>query len=261
MKFPESSAENKVFIQNVALHELKHKFSIEELDILLRDQDDDFIVNALRTYPPEHFDKVDTFDRWVVAELICDQIIGLEFDLSMIEHIKGKISSEPNWINNLHDLSEIREYREKRIETTRRLIIDNKLYPDVLKISSLGIYTNVIADFLIENKDELLKRLTVAQDTLFLKNFSESIFKFLEKFAEIKADHDPEFDDEDEKFASPDASILYAAATILSDGNLLPQDFSLASSWESGGYTPYSSKEGKIEHDLIISKLSQLKTK
>ena len=60
---------------------------------------------------------------------------------------------------------------------------------------------------------------------------------------------DPEFDD-NEKYTSPDASILRYCADVLNEGKVPNMS---DSSWESGGYAPYTSKEGRFEHDCIIS--------
>ena len=40
------------------------------------------------------------------------------------------------------------------------------------------------------------------------KNLSNRINTFLDKYATIRADWDEKYDEEDEKYASPDASIL-----------------------------------------------------
>ena len=87
---------------------------------------------------------------------------------------------------------------------------------------------------------------------------SVEIFAFLDEFADIKADFDPEFDDEEEKFASPDAGCFFAAANILQTTNKLPKTFYVASTWGSGGYSPYSSQSGKATHDQLMNKCKNL---
>jgi hypothetical protein len=257
MKFPSTTKENKFFIQNVAEFELGYAFSLPELDILLKDMGDEFIVNPLNTYPTDHFDRVDTFDRYVIADVICKQITGLEFDPSLRDYVTKKISINQDWINDLYKLDDLREYQEKRHEITRTLLIDDKKFPDTLKISSSQLYTEVFAEFLLENTDELNKRLEAARMKFMASELADDIFAFIEQYAEIKADFDPDYDEDSEKFASPDASILYAAAEMLKKDHCIPDNFSLASSWGSGGYSPYTSKEGEKTHDLIINKLSQ----
>ncbi len=79
---------------------------------------------------------------------------------------------------------------------------------------------------------------------------------FLDKYAGLNANWDPEFDEENEKYSSPDASTLKYCADVLAL-NMTPHDYN--SSWESGGYEPYTSKEGREEHNAIINELKQLK--
>lgn len=88
---------------------------------------------------------------------------------------------------------------------------------------------------------------------------AEKIKNFLNQYANIRPDYDPAFDSEDERFTSPDASILFAAQIILSQGRKLPTFFYLDSSWSSGGYAPYTSVEGKFLHDQIVLECRQLK--
>lgn len=88
---------------------------------------------------------------------------------------------------------------------------------------------------------------------------SEKIAAFLQQYANIRPDFDPEFDSEDEKFTSPDASILFAAQTILAKGELLPNDFHVDSSWGSGGYSPYTDAKGKQLHDEIVAECKNSK--
>ena len=56
----------------------------------------------------------------------------------------------------------------------------------------------------------------------------------------------------------PDASMLRACADVLAQGKKPSHFFS---QWSSGGYKPYSSKEGREEHDEIVSKLYEMMKK
>ena len=91
------------------------------------------------------------------------------------------------------------------------------------------------------------------------KQLSSEIENFLSTFADKSTDFDPEYDDEEEQFASPDASILFTAAYFLKTEGSLPKHFSIDSSWESGGYRPYSDKIGRSLHDSIIEKCKEFK--
>lgn len=84
------------------------------------------------------------------------------------------------------------------------------------------------------------------------------IKEFLSVYANIRPDFDPEFDDEEERFTSPDASILFAAQKILEGDSALPKSFSVDSSWESGGYSPYNDAAGRAMHNQIVSECKAL---
>jgi hypothetical protein len=88
---------------------------------------------------------------------------------------------------------------------------------------------------------------------IHMKQLSERIYKFIEKYASIRPDYDPEYDDD--KYTSPDASIMKYCADMLSKG-LKPDQ--CHSSWESGGYKPYSSKDGREEHDYLVKKIYKI---
>lgn len=83
----------------------------------------------------------------------------------------------------------------------------------------------------------------------------DRIYLFIDKYAGIRPDYDPEYDDEEDKFTSPDASILKYCADIINKG-FKPEN--CWSSWGSGGYTPYTSKEGKTEHDYLVSEINKI---
>lgn len=86
------------------------------------------------------------------------------------------------------------------------------------------------------------------------------IKEFLENHAELNAEYDSEFDDEHEQFASPDASSFFAAYTCLADDKVPHKTFSIDSSWESGGYKPYSDKEARLMHDELVRNYRMLIT-
>jgi hypothetical protein len=60
-----------------------------------------------------------------------------------------------------------------------------------------------------------------------MKELATRIYTFLEKYAKIR----PDFDDDTEKYTSPDASILRYCADVLNDGKIPNMS---DSSWESG---------------------------
>lgn len=91
------------------------------------------------------------------------------------------------------------------------------------------------------------------------QELAQKIAGFLDKYAGRKPDFDPQFDDESERFTSPDASILFEAGKMLSKFPALPEDFAIFSSWESGGYAPYQDKEGKALHDEIVQQCNAMK--
>jgi hypothetical protein len=88
-----------------------------------------------------------------------------------------------------------------------------------------------------------------------MKELAERIYKFLNKYAGIRPDWDPEFDDEDDKYTSPDASQMKYCADMLSR-ELKP--LQCWSEWSSGGYKPYSSKEGRAEHNYLVKEIYKI---
>ena len=75
---------------------------------------------------------------------------------------------------------------------------------------------------------------------------------FLDNHAEINTEFDSEYDDEAERFASPDASSFFVAYKYLLDDKLPPKTFSINSSWGSGGYKPYLDREAQLIHDELV---------
>lgn len=84
---------------------------------------------------------------------------------------------------------------------------------------------------------------------------AERIYKFIDKYAAIKPDWNKEYDDEDDKFTSPDAAMLKCFADCLIKGIIMDRCWS---EWGNGGYKPYSSKEGRKEHDEIMEEVYKM---
>lgn len=84
---------------------------------------------------------------------------------------------------------------------------------------------------------------------------SKRIYVFIEKYADVRPDWDAKIDDEDEIFTSPDASQMKYCADMISKG-LKPEQ--CWSEWGGGGYKPYSSKEGRQEHDELVKEIYKI---
>lgn len=81
------------------------------------------------------------------------------------------------------------------------------------------------------------------------------IKNFLSKHANISPNFDPAWDTEDEKYTSPDASMLQYAVAMLMIGQ---KPMHINSDWESCGYSPYHDKDAKKWHNEILQKLRNL---
>lgn len=88
-----------------------------------------------------------------------------------------------------------------------------------------------------------------------MKELAQKIYIFLDKYAGIRPDFEPEYEDDEDKYASPDASQMRYCADMLSKGEIPSQCWS---EWSGGGYKPYSSKEGQEEHDQLVKEVYQL---
>lgn len=86
-----------------------------------------------------------------------------------------------------------------------------------------------------------------------MKKLAERIYRFIKQYAGIRPDWDGE--SEDDKFTSPDASQMKYCADMLSK-ELKPEQ--CWSEWGSGGYKPYSSKEGRQEHDELVKEIYKI---
>ena len=104
------------------------------------------------------------------------------------------------------------------------------------------------------NKIEIKKTLGVLPSVkIGSPNEIASIIEtFLAEHAELNASYDAEFDDEDDKYGSPDAGNLAVAARMLRDKGSLGEGFRCDSSWESGGYKPYRDLDAREMHDDIV---------
>ena len=86
---------------------------------------------------------------------------------------------------------------------------------------------------------------------LLKKILAKDLKDFLEEYGKIKADYDPEYDEEYERFSSPDASELLYASERLSEGHDLERY--PWSEFGSGGYV-YSSEVSK-KHDALLDRV------
>jgi hypothetical protein len=93
------------------------------------------------------------------------------------------------------------------------------------------------------------------EEFIEMKKLVDRIYQFIDKYAGIRPDWDAQYDDEDDKFTSPDASQMKYCADMISKG-LKPQQ--CWSEWSSGGYKPYSSKEGREEHDYLVKEIYKI---
>lgn len=84
---------------------------------------------------------------------------------------------------------------------------------------------------------------------------AERIYKFLDKYAGVKPDYNPLYDSVDDKYTSPDAYQLKQCADELINGLKPNRCFS---EWGSGGFRPYTSKEGSEEHDLLVEEIYKI---
>jgi adenine-specific DNA methylase len=155
--FIESSKDNKIFIQSVAKHETGIKFTLEELDVLLGSETEEFIVDPLNSYHSAGSKSLDSYDKYVIFTLIWEQILGRRFDQMSKNVLANHIEKHSDWINNLYSRQELFEHTQARKEVVHNLAITTGKFPDYVLITSSEKYAQVIADFLIEHKDEIKK--------------------------------------------------------------------------------------------------------
>lgn len=87
------------------------------------------------------------------------------------------------------------------------------------------------------------------------KELSQAILAFLDKYAKIAADFDPEYNDEDEKFNGPDSSMFYAAAKLLEMGR---NPCTVWSGWGSGCYKTNLDDKGFEIHQRLLKSVNDL---
>lgn len=83
---------------------------------------------------------------------------------------------------------------------------------------------------------------------------AKRIHDFIKKYAGIRPNW-CETEDFDEKYTSPDAYELLRCADMLNHEQKPNKCFS---EWGSGGYTPYTSKEGREEHDYLVKEIYKI---
>lgn len=86
-----------------------------------------------------------------------------------------------------------------------------------------------------------------------MKTLAKRIHDFILRYAAINPNYKP-YSGED-KYTSPDAYQLLYCADMLNHGQKPIRCFS---EWGSGGYKPYSSKEGREEHDLLVKEVYKI---
>jgi hypothetical protein len=90
-----------------------------------------------------------------------------------------------------------------------------------------------------------------------LDSLADAIDSFLKEHGGIKADYDPELDEPEERWNSPDASDLeMISKTIRAGRGILHYPHS---DWNHGGYRPGNSADGRAKHDHILSEIRRLK--
>lgn len=87
------------------------------------------------------------------------------------------------------------------------------------------------------------------------QKLADDIEEFLEKYANVSPNYDPKWDTEGQKWSSPDASGMFTAMKMLRSGRS-PRHPN--SSWESGGYSPYTDKKGRKLHDDLVQRIKNI---
>ncbi len=82
-------------------------------------------------------------------------------------------------------------------------------------------------------------------------NLAKRILKFIDTYAGVRPDW-CEIEGIDEKYTSPDAYEMLNCANILMNNQKPNRCWS---EWGSGGYSPYTSKKGKEEHDVLVKEI------
>lgn len=146
----------------------------------------------------------------------------------------------------------------KRAEFKLELVFTN----DITKSDSENILDNIteiLYTFGIEGVKEFqLTSESYGVNKKFIsekKILAQRIYNFLEKYAGINPNFDPEHDEDHEKYNSPDASQMRYCADMLSQDN---KPLRCWSEWSNGGYKPSNSMEGRKEHDELVELIYEI---
>ncbi len=90
-----------------------------------------------------------------------------------------------------------------------------------------------------------------------MKKLAKRIRRFVDKYAGVRPDYDPDYDDFDEMYTGPDPYELLSVAEAIEAGREYRYPHS---NWGSGCYKPYTSKKGELEHDDIMSEIKKYRT-
>lgn len=101
---------------------------------------------------------------------------------------------------------------------------------------------------------ELLEKL-MESDFDSRQNLANRIESFLNSHAVVAASYDPEYDDPEERWSSPDAAMMMVAAQNIRNGDPI---IKVHSTWGSGGYKPYGDVEARKEHDMLLAEIYEL---
>ncbi len=100
---------------------------------------------------------------------------------------------------------------------------------------------------------EYIKYLNKNQKPRKMKELAIRILNFLDTYAAISPNWDKESDDG--KYTCPDAYQLKVCAEMI-EKEMKP--LRCWSEWGSGGYKPYSSREGREEHDYLVTEIYKI---
>ncbi len=84
---------------------------------------------------------------------------------------------------------------------------------------------------------------------------ANDIMDFVDEYAKINPNYDPEFDEEDGKYTGPDVSMLIYASDLLKRGD---KPSGIWSDWGSGCYGRYSDSVGRDLHDSLIKRIKEI---
>lgn len=96
----------------------------------------------------------------------------------------------------------------------------------------------------------------IINESIEMKQLANDILDFLDKYASISPNYNPDFDDDDDKYTGPDPGQLKIAAIKLKNGQ---KPNRVWSEWGSGCYKPYNSADGRKIHDDLLKRINNLK--